>query len=274
MTRDDPGPRRERYTHGHHESVLASHVWRTAENSAGYLLASLQPGMRFLDAGCGPGTITLDLADLVAPGPVIGLDTTTEVLTQAAHAASLRPSTNASFITADVCDMAFVDACFDVVHAHQLLHHLARPVEALGEMRRVLRPGGLLAVREVDYGTFLWAPADPLLDRWLELYHQVSRHNGAEPDTGRHLPGWVRAAGFCDLTITTATWTFADEPSRSWWGGLWADRVRWSAFAEQAQEYGLSNEAELQRIAEAFVRCAAQPDGFFAMLHTEVLARR
>jgi ubiquinone/menaquinone biosynthesis C-methylase UbiE len=50
------------YTHGHHDSVLCSHAWRTAGNSAAYLLGELHPGQRLLDVGCGPGTITLDLA--------------------------------------------------------------------------------------------------------------------------------------------------------------------------------------------------------------------
>src|SRR6188472_2086916 len=66
--------RPDTYTHGHHESVLRSHEWRTAENSAAYLLPHLQPGMDLLDVGCGPGTITLDLARLVAPGHVVGVD--------------------------------------------------------------------------------------------------------------------------------------------------------------------------------------------------------
>src|SRR5215831_16083402 len=62
------------YTHGHHESVLRSHSWRTAENSAGYLLPRLRPGMSLLDVGAGPGTITADLARLVEPGRTTALE--------------------------------------------------------------------------------------------------------------------------------------------------------------------------------------------------------
>jgi ubiquinone/menaquinone biosynthesis C-methylase UbiE len=62
------------YTHGHHESVLRSHRWRTVENSAAYLVPFLRPGLDLLDVGCGPGSITQDFATRVAPGRVCGLD--------------------------------------------------------------------------------------------------------------------------------------------------------------------------------------------------------
>ena len=68
------------YTHGHHESVLRSHRWRTAANSAGYLLPHLRPGLALLDVGCGPGTITVDLATHVAPGATVGVDNATAAL--------------------------------------------------------------------------------------------------------------------------------------------------------------------------------------------------
>lgn len=262
------------YTHGHHESVLRSHTWRTAANSAAYLLPVLEPGMSLLDVGCGPGTITLDLAERVAPGRVVGIDTGDDVIAQAEARRRAVGAANVSFSTGDAYALDFADESFDVVHAHQVLQHLTDPVAALRELRRVLRPDGVLAVRDSDYGAFAWAPGDPLLDRWLELYHQVTRRNGAEPDAGRYLLGWVQEAGCTDWHATSSTWTFADPETRAWWGGLWADRVRLSAFAEQAVEYGLAEAGELDAIAGAWGRWAAAPDGFFAVLHGEVLARR
>lgn len=262
------------YTHGHHESVLRSHSARTVENSAQYLLASLRPGQRLLDVGCGPGTITVGLAARVAPGRATGIDAEPAVVAEASKGAGGRGPDNVDFATGDVYRLDFEDATFDVVHAHQVLQHLTDPVAALGEMRRVLRPGGILAVRDSDYGAFVWAPPDPMLERWRELYHQVTEHNGAEADAGRFLLGWVRSAGFDDATASSSTWTFADPDSRAWWGGLWADRVRLSAFADQAVAYGLSDLDELSLIADAWRRWADRPDGFFAVLHGEVLARR
>jgi len=259
----------ERYTHGHHASVLRSHRWRTAQNSAGYLLGRLSPGLDLLDVGCGPGTITGDLAAMVAPGRVVGVDAAEDVV--AAARAGAHP-VNVSFEVADAYALPFDDASFDVVHAHQVLQHLADPVAVLREMHRVLRPGGLVGVRDSDYAGFTWAPRDPVLDRWRELYHEVTAHNGGEADAGRHLLAWVRAAGFAEAEMTSSTWTFADPDARAWWGGLWAERVESSAFAEQALAYGLSDRDELAAIARAFLRWADSPDATFVVLHAEVVA--
>lgn len=260
------------YTHGHHESVLRSHVWRTAENSAGYLLNSLRPGLDLLDAGCGPGTITVDLARRVAPGRTVGLDRAPAVIEQArTYAAS--QAVPIEWQQGDLYVLDFPDACFDVVHAHQVLQHLTDPVRALRELRRVLRPNGVLAVRDTDYSCFSWAPREPLLARWLELYRAVARRNHAEPDAGPLLKGWALAAGFASVQASSSTWTYADPESCAWWGDLWADRCELSAFGEQALEYGLSTRAELADIASAWRSWSRQPDAFFIVPHGEVLAR-
>ena len=126
------------YTHGHHASVLRSHTWRTAENSAAYLLDHLVPGQRLLDLGCGPGTITLDLAGRVAPGEVVGIDRSAEVVAEAEAAARARGAANVSFAVGDGYALDHPDGSFDVVHAHQVLQHLSDPVAALREAHRVL----------------------------------------------------------------------------------------------------------------------------------------
>jgi SAM-dependent methyltransferase len=261
------------YTHWHHESVLRSHTWRTAENSAGYLLPSLRPGLSLLDVGCGPGTITLDLARIVAPGRVIGLDASDEVVTQASGLAAESDAPNVRFEVGDLFALKYDDAAFDVVHAHQVLQHLVDPVAALVELKRVLRPEGVLAARDSDYGAFGWAPAFPALDRLIEIYLAVTARNGHDARIGPALLGLAHAAGFSDVTVSSTTWTFADPASRQWWGGLWADRVQYSRFAEQAVAYELSDIEELASIAQAFLSWAASPDGVFVVPHTEILAR-
>lgn len=260
------------YTHGHHPAVVRSHTWRTAENSAGYLLGHLVAGQRLLDLGCGPGTITIDLAALVTPGEVVGIDASGDVIDMATRNAEEASCSNVRFVTGDAYGLDAGEASFDVVHAHQLLQHLGDPIAALVEARRVLRPGGLLAVRDSDYGAFIWSPPDPRLDRWMQLYHHVTQHNGAQADAGRWLPAWVAQAGFADIRTSSSNWTFADPELRAWWGSLWAERVAASSFAEQAVDYGLSTEAELADLATAFEEWSADPDALFVVVHVEVLA--
>jgi ubiquinone/menaquinone biosynthesis C-methylase UbiE len=264
---------RDRYSHGHHESVLRSHRWRTAENSAGFLLPHLVAGQDLLDVGCGPGTITVDLARRVAPGRAHGIDLAPDVIAIARREAEAAPDLDVTFAVGDVYSVGAGEASYDVVFAHQILQHLTDPVAALREMHRVLRPGGILAVRDSDYGAFAWAPADARLERWMALYHALTARNGADADAGRHLAAWVRAAGIDDATVSSSTWTFHTAEERAWWGNLWADRVRESAFATQTLEYGLSTRPELDAIAEAFLAWADDEDGVFIVVHGEVLAR-
>lgn len=264
----------DRYSHGHHESVLRSHRWRTAENSASFLLGLLEPGMTLLDVGCGPGTITADLAARLGEGTVIGIDLASEVVELAREQHPTSTGADVSFRTGDVYSLEFADETFDVVYAHQVLQHLSRPVEALAEMRRVLKDGGLVAVRDADFGAFAWFPADPVLDRWMDVYHQLTRRNGAQADAGRNLKAWVRAAGFREVTALSSNWTFQSDAEREWWGGIWADRIRQSEFARQCLEYGLANEEDLIAFASAFERWIKDPDGVFVAVNGEVLARR
>ena len=259
------------YTHGHHESVLRSHTWRTAENSAAHLLPHLSPGQRLLDVGCGPGTITVDLADRVAPGTVLGIDASADVIEQATGIVGDR--SNVTFEVADVYALDQPDDSFDVIHAHQVLQHLTDPVAALQEMRRVLAPGGVLAARDSNYGAFWWSPDEPRLDRWLALYHAVTEANRADADAGRHLLAWAHAAGFTDVEYTSSTWTMANAADCAWWGGLWADRVTSSSFATQAVEYGLATVDELADLADGFRAWASSPDAVFVIPHGEILAR-
>jgi SAM-dependent methyltransferase len=261
------------YTHGHHESVLRSHRWRTAENSAAYLLPLLATGAHLLDVGCGPGTITMDLADVVGrDGHVTALERNAGALALARAEAERRGTRNVSFAVGNVQALDLPSATFDVVHAHQVLQHVDDPVLALREMRRVCRPGGVVAVRESDYSGFVWHPAEVQLDRWLELYRQVTRSNDAEPDAGRRLLSWARAAGFSDVTTGSSTWCFSTPADRQWWGGLWADRMLESDLARQAVDRGFATVEELTEIAAGWRRWAHQDDGWFSVLHGEFIA--
>ncbi|WP_030560967.1 methyltransferase domain-containing protein [Streptomyces aureocirculatus] len=260
------------YTHGHHESVLRSHTWRTAANSAAYLLDALKPHWRVLDVGCGPGTITADLAALVPEGHVTGIDRAPGVLEQARATAAARALDNVTFTTGDVHALDHPDDSFDVVHAHQVLQHVGDPVHALRELRRVCRPGGIVAVRDSDYAAMTWYPQVAGLDDWLALYRRVARANGGEPDAGRRLKAWARQAGFADVTAGAGTWCYSTPEERAWWSELWADRTVASAYAGRATQ-GHTDAEGLAAIAAAWREWGRAEDGWFVVLHGEVLCR-
>lgn len=259
------------YTHGHAESVLRSHRTRTVENSAAYLQPFLRAGLEVLDVGSGPGTITVDLAERVAPGRVTALETSEHTAALTRAEADRRGCATVDVVVGDVQALNLPTANFDVVHAHQVLQHVADPVAALREMMRVCRPGGVVAARDGDYAGFTWYPTDPDLDRWQELYRTAARANGGEPDAGRRLLAWAHAAGAQTVSASSSTWCYADPESRQEWGSMWADRVTGSAIAEQLVTSELATGDELQAMATAWRDWAIQPDGWLSVLHGEIL---
>lgn len=264
-------PRSASYTHGHHASVLASHRWRTIANSAAYLEPHLVAGRSLLDVGCGPGTITTEFAERLAPGRVIGLDAASDAIAAAeSHAAEVGSA--ATFVQADAFALPFDDGAFDITHTHQTLQHVGDPVAMLREMARVTAPGGTIAAREVDYAVTSWFPLLPGLAQWLDLYLRVHRGNGGEPNAGRHLKAWAHEAGLDDVEITATVWLFSEKAERAWWGGAWAERVLHSAFARDALDGGHATPDELQLISEAWRDWAQHDDAMLTMTHVEVIA--
>jgi SAM-dependent methyltransferase len=228
--------------------------------------------MRLLDVGCGPGTLTADLAARVAPGEVLAVDVSAEVIAEAeAHAREVG-ATNIVFQAGDFRSAGLAPGSFDVVHAHQVLQHLGDPTAALTEMRRVCRPGGLVAVRDADYPTFRFFPDQPEIARAIEAYGALTRVNGANWDGGRRLLHWAQSVGFAAIAPSASVWCFATPDERQWWGDLWAERFTHSSLAEQLVGHGIASEGDLAVFARAWHQWAASPDGWFAVIHGEILA--
>jgi len=137
--------------------------------------------MGVLDCGCGLGSITVGLAEVVAPGEVVGIDVERQVLDMAQRSSAERGLANISFAVADVYHLPFPDASFDAAVAHTLLVHLREPWRALEEIRRVLKPGGVAGVSDPDFGTHVRAPWTPLLDQLGALLIRAMEQNGGSP---------------------------------------------------------------------------------------------
>jgi len=261
----------DQYTHGHQASVVAAHAARTIANSAAYLEPHLSPGLSLLDVGCGPGSITAEFAEQLAPGgTVLGIDNGAEVIEQAIANFS---DSGVQFQVMDLYALDIEDNSYDIAHAHQVLQHVSEPVAALREMARVVKPGGLIAVRDADYAGMHWAPESPLLDKWLDVYRSVAKANDAEPDAGRHLIRWARQAGLTDMTPSIDAWLFATPDRRAWWGLSWADRVRLSSLADQAVEMGFATADELAEISAGWSEWVVHHDAWFVCPHGQLLIR-
>lgn len=264
--------RKDDYSHGHAPSVVAHHARRTAADSAAFLVPHLQPGMRMLDVGCGPGSITVELAAMVHPGRVLAIDVAPAAIEATESAVAAAGLDNVEVTECSVYELG--EERFDIIYAHQVLQHLTDPVAALRSMARVLTEHGMVAVRDSDYAGMIWAPRPAGLDRWVALYHGINDALGLQADSGRWLPTWVAEAGFTQVAVTTSTWTHATPEARAVWGGAWQRRVLDSSYAEHALDLGLSTVGELEEISAAFEWWAAQPNAMWMVPHVEVIARR
>ena len=184
------------YTPGHSESVTAFMARRTAESHAAFMLPRLRPDWRVLDVGCGPGTITADLAARVPQGSVLGLDMNAGQVERARQLARDRGLRNLDFQVRPIGAMNLPRAAFDLAFAHALFEHLPAPGEALAELHAALRPGGLIALRSPDWGGLVVHPQTPELPRALAAYEALQRGNGGDLRAGRRLGGWLADAGF------------------------------------------------------------------------------
>jgi SAM-dependent methyltransferase len=265
-----PGSRHPPGT-GHLPRVL---TWRTAANSAAYLLGHLRPGLSLVDVMCGPGTITVDLARRLSPGDVLGIDSSPVRVAEAAGLAFDEGVHNARFAVGDADALPLADASVDIVHAHQVLQQLADPIPALREMRRILKPGGILAARDACSGGVIWYPRLAGLATWSRVYDRVHRFTGGSPDAGAALKAWAHQAGFRSVTSSASIWCFASEAEREWWGRSWAERVIEPGFTVPAIESGAARLADLHDISAAWRQWAEDPDAWFGMPHGEIIAVR
>ncbi|KFY27332.1 hypothetical protein V493_03559 [Pseudogymnoascus sp. VKM F-4281 (FW-2241)] len=258
------------YTTDHASSVLQTHKWRTVTNSAAYLIPYLKPGVTILDVGCGPGSISIDLARLVPDSHVTGIDVA-DPLEEARASASALSITNVEFKVGDIHALDFPDASFDVVHSHQVLQHIADPVQALREMRRVAKPGGIVAARES--ASMTWYPESAGITTWRDLTAKVSRARGGNPHPGSSIHCWAREAGFekSQVQCSTGSWCFNSDEERAYWGGSMAERALSSGFAKVAVDSGHATMEELKDIAKAWLDFVDDDYAWFGLLHGEIV---
>jgi SAM-dependent methyltransferase len=245
---------------------------RTAAKEAAFLLPYLRPGMRVLDVGCGPGSITLGLAEVVAPGEAIGVDFQPLQVAQAQALSDTRGLTNTRFEVADAYQLPFPDCYFDVVFAHTLLWHLREPVRALTEMRRVLRRGGIVGVRDIDWGGRIHAPLTPVLEQWYEMTVRVRRRNGGNPFMARYQRQLLLDAGFARSEASASVWS-AGKPEETRQCSSFL-KAQLQGFSKAVLTEGWMDEAALRTVVAEIDAWAERPDALYVEMMCEAVGRK
>ncbi|MEA5627239.1 methyltransferase domain-containing protein [Nostoc sp. UHCC 0251] len=258
----------ERYTPGYSSNATNFMAKRSVDTHAAFFTPYLRPGMKLLDCGCGPGAIALGLAKAIFPGMLTGIDREVSQIQIAAESASTQGVSNANFLEANIYALPFPDNSFDAIFSHALFEHLQEPTQALGEMWRVLKPGGIVGLRTPDWGGFLIAPSTPELEKAFSYYKWLQQENSGNPNVGRELRALLRQSGFTNIKASASYQCY--EPLSEATEYL-AVRIEASAKDDQAVEKGWTDELSLAAMSRALRECSQHPDGFFAAAWCEVV---
>jgi len=240
---------------------------RTVDKCCAYLKPHIKPTYRIIDVGCGPGSITVGLARLVPEGHVVGVDILSDYLDQARHLAEAQGVKNIEFIQSDAHAIkGLSDESFDIVHSHQVLLHLSDPVGALREMRRLVKPGGIVAAR--DNAANVLVPANAVIAKQNEIYECIARDRGAHADGGRHTPAWAHEAGFAwdKIEMSSAAWEYSGPEGRRIWMESVKDSLRKVAVAG-----GYATEEEMDEVRAAWEEWATHEEARFMALDGQII---
>lgn len=227
--------------------------------------------MSVLDCGCGPGTITAGFAEVVAPGQVVGTDVEESQVTLAAENATRRNLANLRFETASIYELPFADASFDAVFMSALLGNLRERDRALREVHRVLKPGGVIGVKEFDHGGDIVYPLEPEMAKYEELYQRLRREHGHDPEGGRKIGALLLEAGFRDLSMS-ASYEALSEPkilrsAAQVFVGLLAE-----GWSEAFKSRGWVTAEGVKAMGDAWLRFAEFPGAVFLAAWCEAVA--
>lgn len=245
------------------------HDTRTAVSMAGFLLPHLRPGMRLLDCGCGPGSITVGFARFVAPGEVVGVDVDANHIAMAKARAADIP--NIRLEVASAYEIPFPDESFDVVFCHSVLEHLTRPERAIAEIRRVLKPEGFFAAREVDTEGLLVTPSEPILYEVRDLWERLTSHHGGDARMGKRLFSLLREGAFSRLRVS-ATYEVYGASAADTRATPAHILGHWLIVISQARELGWIDTAKKEKMSNAWRDWSAHQDAFIAFPRWEAVA--
>ena len=262
------------YTMGYSEEILKTQLRATAETSAAFLLPHLRPGQRLLDFGCGPGTISVGLARAVAPGEMHGIDMDEAQIERAVSVAASQGQENAVFHVGDVIDLPFEDSLFDVAHCRSVLMHVPDTAAVLSEVRRVLKPGGIIACREMICESAFTHPDSGIMRRSWEMFEDLVESDDGHPQMGKELKGHILEAGFTDIRMSGSLSIYSSPEEIADIYGLINQWLLSDETSTAAIKYGATTEQLVSEFRAAYDQWKEQPGALFAFAYGEVIARK
>ena len=263
----------ETYSGGYDPLILQALAEREVNRDAAFFVPYLKPDMRVLDCGCGPGGISLGLAPLLSKGQVVGIDVQASQLEMGRRQAREHGLTNVEFKHASIYELPFEDAAFDAVLAHAVLYHLGEPMKALAELRRVLKPRGLIGLRDADIDGDVYHPPHPELARFWKLAELVISHSGGDPRFGRKHRQILREAGFVEIVATASSDSFGTPETTTGFSKYWTD-VFLTQHHDLIVSQGWAAAQELAAMRDALLSWGGGPDAFYSRCRCEAVARK
>jgi ubiquinone/menaquinone biosynthesis C-methylase UbiE len=273
------------YVRGHSDHTISTHMLRTAESHAAFLLPHIKTTDYILDVGCGPGTITTSFARYASEGRIVGIDISTTPLQKAKTLAAesdvlTQGAGSVVFEEGDILEgLPYPDDTFDIVYSSQVLGHMPPPdlpLRALVEMRRVLKPGGILATRDGMVSHFYPQSLD--LDRlWGQNEFRASRNGAPEIDiTGTIMPALFRGAGFDadggKIRVDAGTNVYSGVEARKRLFSRATGQLReGDPFYQSWLDAGITKD-EIQDTLRAVEKWAGTEDAWLVTVHCDMLA--
>jgi len=176
--------------------------------------------MQLLDCGCGEGTITVGLAETVAPGQVIGIDVSPKAVESARKLVETRGLSNVRIEIENVYNLPFPAESFDAVFTHTLFEYLKDKPRAINQILRVLRPGGVVGIRSPIWDAKIMEPTDPLLERFWKLMIKIRDGLGGDSSVGRRLTGILKREGFKRVEASASFMCYSTDEKKRWYADI------------------------------------------------------
>ena len=262
------------YTMGFSEDYLKALRRFTAEANAAHLLPHIRPGHRVLDFGCGPGNISAGLARAADPGELHGVDMEESQINLARETAKWYGQENTTFHVGDVTNMPFEDGFFDVAHCHNVLTHIPDTAAALAEVKRVLKPGGLIACREMISASSFTEPDFGVIRKAWDMFEDLVEADDGHPQMGKQLKGHILNAGFTNIRVTAYFDTYSTPEEVAFIYGIALQWFLSPEITEAAIKYGASTRELCDAIADAYARWSEHPAAVVGVASGAVVASK